>query len=289
MTRAILLLTAGIVAIAGFPSLVRATDMSGPSEQITVPASGSSSRSTSSSAGTTINQQTNAQNNNNQFYGLGPGIQCPTPTLGFSLYGARGNGTGTEASVASTSYGGMITFTTPIGGRNATSCEEMGEAQIKAVRAQVERTQLEAAKTQTDINLVTIQQCIGILEKARLSGPFVDACAGVSLVAASRPQTPAPPQATSPAPPQAVSSSSPEQVWLNLQTAVAVWDLDTALASLAALKQSSGACLPQFADRFATVLRQQGVQGFRQINPIKRALNQQQGCNLPIQSYEFSP
>ncbi|XGB41857.1 MAG: hypothetical protein LVS60_16790 [Nodosilinea sp. LVE1205-7] len=115
MNRAIFILSAGILLSSGFASLARATDMPGPSEQITVPASGSSSRSTSSSAGTTINQQTNAQNNNNQFYGLGPGVQCPAPTLGFSLYGARGNGTGTEASVASTSYGGMVTFTTPIG------------------------------------------------------------------------------------------------------------------------------------------------------------------------------
>jgi hypothetical protein len=161
---------------------------------------------------------------------------------------------------------------------------------LQAVRAQVERTQLEAAKTQTDINLVTIQQCIGILEKARLSGQFVDACAGVSLVGqVSRTQpaaSPAPAQAASPAPLAVVSS---DQAWANLHGAVPVWDVDTALVNLATLRQSSGVCIPQFADRFAQVLRQRGAGGFKEINPIKRTLNQQQGCNLPIQPYDFSP
>ncbi|MFZ4641434.1 MAG: hypothetical protein ACOYMP_13695 [Nodosilinea sp.] len=288
MQRAILFLTAGILVSLGFAPLARATEM--PGDQITVPASGSSSRSTSSSAGTTINQQTNAQNNNNQFYGLGPGVQCPAPTLGFSLYGGGGNGTGTEASVASSSYGGMVTFTTPLGGRNATSCEEIGEAQLKAVQAQVQRTQLEAAKTQTDINLVTIQQCINILEKARLSGQFVEACAGVNLVGqASRNQPPVNPTPAAVAPVAAVTPTQPDQAWANLNRAVSVWDVDTALVNLAILRQSSGVCLPQFADRFAQVLRQRGAEGFKEINPIKRTLNQQQGCNLSIQPYDFSP
>ncbi len=182
----------------------------------------------------------------------------------------------------------MVTFTTPLGGRNATSCEEIGEAQLKAVQAQVQRTQLEAAKTQTDINLVTIQQCINILEKARLSGQFVDACAGVNLVgqaSTSQPSVnPAPVAAVAP-----VTLPQPDQAWAKLHAAVPVWDVDTALVNLAILRQSSGVCIPQFADRFAQVLRQRGAEGFKEINPIKRTLNQQQGCNLPIQPYDFSP
>ncbi|MFM7527430.1 MAG: hypothetical protein ACKO63_02865 [Nodosilinea sp.] len=151
------------------------------SEQpITLPASGSSSRSTSNSAGTTINQQTNTQDNNDQFHGFGPGVRCPTPTLGFSLYGGGGaGGSGPEGGVSTAAYGGMITLNLPLGNRNRRTCEELGEAQLRAVQAQTERAQLEAAKVRTDINLVTIQQCLTILQSARLSGRFADACAGI--------------------------------------------------------------------------------------------------------------
>ncbi|MEB3313014.1 MAG: hypothetical protein VKL98_02600, partial [Cyanobacteriota bacterium] len=65
------------------------------------------------------------------------------------------------------------------GSRNRRTCAELGEAQLRAVQAQTERTQLEAAKVRTDINLVTIQQCLTILQSARLSGRFAEACAGI--------------------------------------------------------------------------------------------------------------
>lgn len=115
--------------------------------------------------------------------------------------------------------------------------------------------------------------------RALLSGQFGDACNGVKVL---RQQA----SASNPAPP-AVSPT--DQAWQRLHAAVPLWDVDTALVSLATLKQGSNACVAQFADRFAQTLRQRGAEGFRQINPIKRALNQQQGCNLEIRSYEFSP
>lgn len=277
------LLSVALVGHLGLPLTAGASEL--PAEEsITLPASGSSSRSTSNSAGTTINQQNNTQTNNDQFFGFGPGIQCPTPSLGVSLYGGGGSGgSGLDGGVSTSAYGGMVTFSTPLGGRNQSSCAQIGEAQIEAVRAQIDRTQMEAAKTLTDINLVTIQQCINILQTARLSGQFVDACNGVELV---RQQAAAPPPASTPAPPAAPSA---DQAWQQLHAAVPVWDLDTALTSLTTLKQQPNTCIAQFADRFAQTLRQQGVEGFRQINPIKRALNQQQGCSLEIRPYDFSP
>jgi hypothetical protein len=277
------LMGAGMVAWLGLPLHATASEL--PAEEsITLPASGSSSRSTSNSAGTTINQQNNTQTNNDQFFGFGPGIQCPTPSLGVSLYGGGGaGGSGLDGGVSTSAYGGMVTFSTPLGGRNQSSCAQIGEAQIQAVRAQIDRTQMEAAKTLTDINLVTIQQCINILQTARLSGQFVDACNGVELV---RQQAAAPPPPTPPPPP---SVSSADQAWQQLHAAVPVWDLDTALVSLTTLKQQPNTCIAQFADRFAQTLRQRGAEGFRQINPIKRALNQQQGCSLEIRPYDFSP
>lgn len=282
MHRVLGLISAGMVGWLGLPLGVAAGEL--PEESITVPASGSSSRSTSNSAGTTINQQNNTQTNNDQFFGFGPGIQCPTPSLGFSLYGGGGaGGSGLDGGVSTSAYGGTVTFSAPLGGRNQSSCAQIGEAQIDAVRAQIERTQMEAAKTLTDINLVTIQQCIGILQTARLSGQFGDACNGVELV---RQQAAAPPPATPPAPP---SVSPTDQAWQRLHAAVPLWDLDTALVSLATLRQGSNFCVAQFADRFAQTLRQRGAEGFRQINPIKRALNQQQGCSLEIRPYDFSP
>ena len=81
--------------------------------------------------------------------------------------------------MSTAAYGGMITLNLPLGNRNRRTCEELGEAQLRAVQAQTERAQLEAAKVRTDINLVTIQQCLTILQSARLSGRFADACAGI--------------------------------------------------------------------------------------------------------------
>ncbi|MFM7326065.1 MAG: hypothetical protein ACKO4L_14305 [Nodosilinea sp.] len=182
MKKAFLLISAGMLSYLGPGGLAVASEVpSELSEQpITLPASGSSSRSTSNSAGTTINQQTNTQDNNDQFHGFGPGVRCPTPTLGFSLYGGGGaGGSGPEGGVSTAAYGGMITLNLPLGNRNRRTCEELGEAQLRAVQAQTERAQLEAAKVRTDINLVTIQQCLTILQSARLSGRFADACAGI--------------------------------------------------------------------------------------------------------------
>jgi len=182
MKKAFLLISAGMLSYLGPGGLAVASEVpSELSEQpITLPASGSSSRSTSNSAGTTINQQTNSQDNNDQFHGFGPGVRCPTPTLGFSLYGGGGaGGSGPEGGVSTAAYGGMITLNLPLGNRNRRTCEELGEAQLRAVQAQTERAQLEAAKVRTDINLVTIQQCLTILQSARLSGRFADACVGI--------------------------------------------------------------------------------------------------------------
>jgi hypothetical protein len=182
MKKAFLLISAGMLSYLGPGGMAVASEV--PRElsegSITLPASGSSSRSTSNSAGTTINQQTNTQDNNDQFHGFGLGIRCPTPTLGFSLYGGGGaGGAGLDGGVSTSAYGAMITLNLPLGNRNRRTCEELGEAQLRAVQAQTERAQLEAAKVRTDINLVTIQQCLTILQSARLSGRFADACAGI--------------------------------------------------------------------------------------------------------------
>jgi hypothetical protein len=182
MKKAFLLISAGMLSYLGPGGMAVASEV--PSElseePLTLPVSGSSSRSTSNSAGTTINQQTNTQDNNDQFHGFGLGIRCPTPTLGFSLYGGGGSGgSGLDSGVSTSAYGGMITLNLPLGSRNRRTCAELGEAQLRAVQAQTERTQLEAAKVRTDINLVTIQQCLTILQSARLSGRFADACAGI--------------------------------------------------------------------------------------------------------------
>ena len=196
MKKAFLLISTGMLSYLGTQDITIAQEL--PDESLT-PVSGSSSRSTSNSAGTTINQQTNAQTNNDQFFGFGPGIQCPSPSLGFSFYGGGGAGSsGLDGGVSTSAYGGMITLSVPLGGRNQSSCAQIGEAQIEAVRAQIQRTQLEAAKTLTDIKLVTIQQCINILQTARLSGQFGDACNGVDLVSQ---QADAPPVASNSAPP----------------------------------------------------------------------------------------
>ena len=111
MKKAFLLISAGMLSYLGPGGMAVASEV--PSElseePLTLPVSGSSSRSTSNSAGTTINQQTNTQDNNDQFHGFGLGIRCPTPTLGFSLYGGGGSGgSGLDSGVSTSAYGGKI-------------------------------------------------------------------------------------------------------------------------------------------------------------------------------------
>jgi hypothetical protein len=85
------------------------------------------------------------------------------------------------------------------------------------------------------------------------------------------------------------ANSQEGQAWDNLHQAVAVWDLDTAREHLQTLEKSRSACIATFAERLDNSLQQQGAEGFRDINPIKRALNQQEGCSLEMRDYEFSP
>lgn len=139
--------------------------------------------SAANAAGTTVNNQSNAQINTNTFYGFGPGINCPTPTL--SISGFSGSGSGSSAgdtigaSVNSGNNGGIVTFSMPIGGANAEICKEIGKAQVQALMSQVNRTQIEAAKTQADINLVTALKCAEIQRVAVLTGAFAAMCEGV--------------------------------------------------------------------------------------------------------------
>lgn len=88
---------------------------------------------------------------------------------------------------------------------------------------------------------------------------------------------------------QMAANSREGQAWENLHEAVAVWDLDTARGHLQTLEKSRSACIATFAERFDNSLEQNGPNGFRDINPIKRALNQQEGCSLEMREYEFSP
>ena len=88
---------------------------------------------------------------------------------------------------------------------------------------------------------------------------------------------------------QAPPPTQIDQAWDNLHAAVAVWDMDTSLANLAALSKSRNPCMAEFADRLTLSLQQRGKDGFRDINPIKRALNQQDGCRLDMPAYDFSP
>lgn len=85
------------------------------------------------------------------------------------------------------------------------------------------------------------------------------------------------------------TNSRESQAWESLHQAVEVWDLDTALTHLEVLESSRNRCIATFAQRLDDSLQQRGAEGFRDINPIKRALNQQDSCDLEMRDYEFSP
>lgn len=143
----------------------------------------STASSSANAAGTTVNNQSNSQINTNTFYGFGPGINCPTPTFSVSGFGGTGSGSSAGntvgAAVNSDNYGGIVTLTLPLGGANAEICKEIGKAQVQALMSQVRRTQMEASKTQADINLVTALKCVEIQRVAVLTGPFAAICEGV--------------------------------------------------------------------------------------------------------------
>lgn len=139
--------------------------------------------SAANAAGTTVNNQSNTQVNTNTFYGFGPGINCPTTTFSMSGFGGSGSGSSAGdsigAGVDSSNFGGIATITVPLGGANAEICKEIGKAQVQALLSQVNRTNVEASKTQADINLVTALKCVEIQRVAVLTGPFAEICAGI--------------------------------------------------------------------------------------------------------------
>lgn len=139
--------------------------------------------SAANAAGTTVNNQNNSQINTNTFYGFGPGINCPTNTFAVSGFGGSGSGNSggdvLGAFVDSDTYGGIVSLTMPIGPANAAICSRIGEAQQALLEAQVAKVRMDAAKTQADLNLVTMLKCVEILRVASLRGPFAQVCQGV--------------------------------------------------------------------------------------------------------------
>ena len=87
---------------------------------------------------------------------------------------------------------------------------------------------------------------------------------------------------------QVSTNSQESRLWEQLHSSVEVWDLETTLTNLERLGNSRNPCVAKFADRFETSLKQNGAEGFRDINPIKRALNMQEGCQLDMREYDFS-
>jgi hypothetical protein len=169
-------------AVRAYAALALASaGCTGPVLAQSVPTASASSAATA--AGTTVNNQNNSQINTNSFYGFGPGINCPTPT--FSVAGFGGSGSGSSngdvigAQVDSDNYGGIVSVTFPIGGANAEICKDIGKAQVQALQSQVARANIEARKTQADINLVTAIKCVEIMRVASLTGQFAQLCQGV--------------------------------------------------------------------------------------------------------------
>jgi hypothetical protein len=88
---------------------------------------------------------------------------------------------------------------------------------------------------------------------------------------------------------QVATATQDERAWEQLHRAVGKWDLNNAQIALDQLATSRNSCVSKFAERFSESLNQQSSEGFRDINPIKRALNQEDGCRLEMTEYDFSP
>lgn len=88
---------------------------------------------------------------------------------------------------------------------------------------------------------------------------------------------------------QEATNAQDSVTWEQLHGSVAAWDITNAQAALAQLATSRNPCAVAFSDQFSDALAQRGAEGFRDINPIMRAINQQDGCRLDLRDYEFSP
>lgn len=88
---------------------------------------------------------------------------------------------------------------------------------------------------------------------------------------------------------QEVTNAQDSRTWEQLRGAVTAWDVNSAQSALEQLSTSRNPCAVEFSQRFSDVLEQQGSEGFRDINPIMRALNQENDCRLELREYEFSP
>jgi hypothetical protein len=142
------------------------------------------SSAAANTTGTSINNQNNTQVNSSAFYGFGPGINCPTPTLSVSGFQGSSNGlTNSElnTNVTNNNIGGMVTLTVPIGPDNSEVCRKIGERQIALYDVQIARSAAEARKTLADVMLVTALKCVEVSRLAVLTDQFAELCRGVNV------------------------------------------------------------------------------------------------------------
>ena len=84
-------------------------------------------------------------------------------------------------------------------------------------------------------------------------------------------------------------SYTEQQHWTDLHAAIPAWDIETAKTTLSPLMQSKDPCVMSFARSLNDSLNAEGPEGFRQVNTLKRALNDAEGCQLAVTPYEFAP
>lgn len=97
------------------------------------------------------------------------------------------------------------------------------------------------------------------------------------------------PNLDSPNEPRFISPSEEQTYLSNLHITVDVWDLESTIDNLNNLAKSQNPCVVQFSTEFKENLILKGEEGFRDINSIRRSINEQGNCNLEIVPYEFAP
>ncbi|MBD0267921.1 MAG: hypothetical protein ICV77_06470 [Cyanobacteria bacterium Co-bin8] len=85
-----------------------------------------------------------------------------------------------------------------------------------------------------------------------------------------------------------ITAEDKEQ-WDAFHRAAEVWDINTAQNSLTPLAQSKNRCVRAFATRQQDSLNANAAEGFRELNDIKRSLNDQENCKLEVTPFSFSP
>jgi hypothetical protein len=142
--------------------------------------------------GSNINLRVNNQINQNGFYSLGNGINCPTSNLTLSVFAAQGSanttGLNSVVSVNAQDLGAAVKFTMPLGGDSlSNSCDRIAKArvgliqqQISELNSKIAQNRIATKQIRNNIELSIANACIELKRYSQIQNQYAQLCANVT-------------------------------------------------------------------------------------------------------------